>query len=84
MVNVHHVPGLCLLGNIFSLFLFFLRNHRQMVLLIVPEDSLNLGHHNLLKLYGSENPPRGILVELWFLLMRPLKIFFSKTTQQNS
>ena len=64
-VNVHHVPGLCLLGiggapyishkimaqkTKFSHFRLLLRNHQQMVLHITLGDSLDLGHYNLLKL----------------------------------
>ena len=61
--NVHNFLGLYLLGiggahyirykimaqTYISPFLL-LRNHKQMALHIMPEDSLNLGHHNLLKI----------------------------------
>ena len=63
--NIHYVPGLCLLGiggspyishkivaqkTKFSHFRLLLYNHQQMVLHIMLEDSLDLGHYNLLKL----------------------------------
>ena len=64
----------------FHIFDFFSEIEHQMALHIMPEDSLNLGHHNFK--YYRETPSTGILI--WFLFARDLKIFFSKTTQQTS
>ena len=64
-----------------------------MALHIMPEDCLNLGHHSLFKLWQNSTYRyfgRILNMEKWknakilFLFTRPLKIFFYKTTEQNS
>ena len=58
----------------------------------MPEDCLSLGYCSVFKLDYGETPSTSIFSELckwknakiWFLFTRPLKIFFSKTTKENS